>query len=442
MGRRRKPKPSQTTNANGPVRCAIYTRKSTSEGLDMDFNTLDAQREACEAYIASQKHLGWQVQSDRFDDGGFSGGSMDRPALEKLMAAIEAGEIDCVVVYKVDRLSRSLLDFARLMQLFEQKQVHFVSVTQHFNTADSMGRLTLNILLSFAQFEREIIGERTRDKIAAQRKKGKWAGGWQVLGYDVDRERKTLTVNDAEAKHVRGIFELYLKHESLIETARQANMRGWTTKRWTSAKGNAMGGKPFDKSNLNYLLMNETYIGRVRHYDTSFEGLHVAIIDAETWDRAQQLLRRNAKTKGSVTRNSYHALLKGILRCKSCDAAMTHTACTRGQRQYRYYTCVKAMKRGHRTCPTKTVRAASIEQEVLSKLSELPLDRTMMRNCHLVEAVPLLTQSTDLSSAEQARLVRMIVDRVQYDRQTQRIGIELTEAAMACQSKPDEGRAA
>lgn len=442
MGRRKKAPVSSSSNSNAPVRCAIYTRKSTSEGLDTDFNTLDAQREACEAYVASQKHSGWIVLPDRYDDGGFSGGTIDRPAMEQLIANIEAGEIDCVVVYKVDRLSRSLLDFARLMQLFDEKQVHFVSVTQHFNTADSMGRLTLNILLSFAQFEREIIGERTRDKIAAQRRKGKWAGGWQVLGYDVDRDRKTLTINEEESKQVRGIFELYLKHESLIETARQANLRAWTTKRWTSAKGKVMGGKPFDKSNLNYLLMNETYIGRVRHHESSFEGLHDAIIDVETWERAQQLLRRNARTKGSITRNSYHALLKGLLRCKSCDAAMTHTACTRGQRQYRYYICVKAQKQGHASCPTKTVKAESIEQAVHQKLAALPLDQREMQSCHLKDAIPLITDPTTISRDEQARLIRMIIERVRYDRTTQRIGIELTEAAMACCESSGEGQAA
>ena len=442
MGRPKKTQTTKKNDSNASVRCAIYTRKSTSEGLDNDFNTLDAQREACEAYIASQKHSGWVVLPHRYDDGGFSGGTIDRPAMEQLIAAIEDGEIDCVVVYKVDRLSRSLLDFARLMQLFDEKQVHFVSVTQHFNTADSMGRLTLNILLSFAQFEREIIGERTRDKIAAQRKKGKWAGGWHVLGYDVNRELKTLSVNDEEAMQVRAIFELYLKHESLIETANQANLRGWATKRWTSAKGKTMGGRPFDKSNLNYLLMNETYIGRVRHHDTSFEGLHDAIIDAETWERAQHLLRRNGRTKGSVTRNNYHALLKGLLRCKACDAPMTHTACTRGQRQYRYYVCVKAQKRGHASCPTKTVKAESIEQAVLEKLNALPLDQQRMRSTHLKKAIPLLTKPSTIGSDEQMRLIRMIVDRVTYDRAAQRIGIELTETAIACLASSDEGQAA
>ena len=441
MGRRKK-STAAIADSNESVRCAIYTRKSTSEGLDNDFNTLDAQREACEAYIASQKHSGWVVLPDRYDDGGFSGGTIDRPAMEQLIASIEAGEIDCVVVYKVDRLSRSLLDFARLMQLFEEKKVHFVSVIQHFNTADSMGRLTLNILLSFAQFEREIIGERTRDKIAAQRRRGKWPGGWQVLGYDVDRERKTLTVNEEESKQVRGIFELYLKHESLIETARQVNLRGWTTKRWMSAKGKQMGGRRFDKSNLNYLLMNETYIGRIRHHDTSVEGLHDAIIDAEMWDRAQHLLRRNNRTKGSITRNSYHALLKGLLRCKACDAAMTHTACTRGQRQYRYYICVRAQKQGHATCPTKTVKAESIEQAVLEKMKALPLDQQRMRSNPLEQVISLMTNPAGISRKERAQVIRLVIEHVRYDRTARRIGIELTDAAKACLQSSYEERGA
>ena len=198
------------------VRCAIYTRKSTDEGLDQDFNSLDAQRESAEAYIASQRHEGWLCISERYDDGGFTGGNMERPALKRLFADVESGGIDCVVVYKVDRLSRSLLDFARMMELFDKHAVSFVSVTQQFNTTSSMGRLTLNILLSFAQFEREIISERTRDKMSAARKKGKWVGGMPVLGYDVDRKGGRLIVNEDEALKVRGIYDLYLEHKALI----------------------------------------------------------------------------------------------------------------------------------------------------------------------------------------------------------------------------------
>jgi site-specific DNA recombinase len=210
MTRRRRQQPE--TSKPELVRCAIYTRKSTSEGLDQAFNSLDAQRESAEAYIASQKQLGWLVLPDRYDDGGFSGGTIERPAMQRLIEDIHAGKADCVVVYKVDRLSRSLLDFARLIRLFDEKQVHFVSVTQHFNTADSMGRLTLNILLSFAQFEREVIGERTRDKIAAARRRGQWSGGRPILGYDLDRQRHRLMVNPVEAEQVRAIFKLYLRH--------------------------------------------------------------------------------------------------------------------------------------------------------------------------------------------------------------------------------------
>ncbi|HIB69726.1 MAG TPA: recombinase family protein, partial [Phycisphaerales bacterium] len=234
------------------IRCAIYTRKSSDEGLDQEFNSLDAQRESAEAFIASQKAEGWTCLPERYDDGGFSGGSMERPALDRLIRDIEAGKIDCVVVYKVDRLSRSLMDFSRIMETFDDKGVSFVSVTQQFNTTSSMGRLTLNILLSFAQFEREIIGERIRDKIAAQKRKGKWAGGVPILGYDVDRSGGSpkLVVNAKEAARVRTIFDLYLEKQSLQPVVRELEKRGWTNKRRVTKKGRVIGDKAFDKSTL------------------------------------------------------------------------------------------------------------------------------------------------------------------------------------------------
>jgi site-specific DNA recombinase len=231
-----------TTGAT--IRCAIYTRKSTEEGLEQEFNSLDAQRESGEAYVKSQQHEGWECLPDRYDDGGFTGGNMERPALRRLMADIDASQVDCVVVYKVDRLSRSLLDFARMMETFDRHRVAFVSVTQQFNTSTSMGRLVLNVLLSFAQFEREIISERTRDKIAAARRKGKWTGGMPPLGYDVDPRRSTLIVNEDEATQLRAIFTLYLEHQSLIATVRELDRRGWTNKHWTTRKGNQRGGNP------------------------------------------------------------------------------------------------------------------------------------------------------------------------------------------------------
>src|SRR5215210_4921321 len=225
---------SRMGDKQGPVRCAIYTRKSTEEGLEQEFNSLHAQREAAEAYIASQRHAGWIPLPRRYDDGGFSGAGMERPALRQLLAEVEAGKVDCVVVYKVDRLSRSLLDFSRLIELFDRFRVSFVSVTQEFNTTTSLGRLTLNILLSFAQFEREIIGERTRDKLGAARRKGRWIGGSPVLGYDVDPQGGRLVLNQVEAEQVRAIFQIAAQAGSLEGTLREVHARDFITKQWTS----------------------------------------------------------------------------------------------------------------------------------------------------------------------------------------------------------------
>ena len=247
------------------LRCAIYTRKSTDEGLDLEFNSLQAQRESAEAYILSQCQAGWTALATHYDDGGFSGANLERPALSKLLADIEAGRVDCVVVYKVDRLSRSLLDFARLMTVFEGRGVSFVSVTQEFNSTTSLGRLTLNILLSFAQFEREIIGERTRDKMAAARRKGKWTGGVPVLGYDLDPRGRRLVVNEAEAERVREIFALAERAGALGTALREVNQREYTTKDWTSSGGRRHAGSAFSKSTLAALLGNVLYTGSVRH---------------------------------------------------------------------------------------------------------------------------------------------------------------------------------
>ncbi|RLB82655.1 MAG: recombinase family protein, partial [Deltaproteobacteria bacterium] len=278
-----------TSTRKKPLRCAIYTRKSHEEGLEQEFNSLDAQREAAEAYIESQRMLGWRALTDRYDDGGFTGGNMKRPALKRLLADIEAGEIDCVVVYKVDRLSRSLLDFARIMETFEKHGVSFVSVTQQFNTTNFMGRLTMNILLSFARFEREIISERTRDKMSAARRKGKWVGGMPVLGYDVDPRGGRLVVNEEEAAQVHAIYELYLEHRSLIPVVRELGRRGWRNKRWITKKGTTHGGSPFTKHTLFRLLTNVIYIGKVSYKGTIYPGEHDAIVDAKVWKRVQEL---------------------------------------------------------------------------------------------------------------------------------------------------------
>jgi site-specific DNA recombinase len=358
------------------VRCAIYTRKSTEEGLEQDFNSLDAQRESAEAYIASQKAEGWVCLPDRYDDGGFTGGNMDRPAVQRLMADIEAGKVDCVVVYKVDRLSRSLLDFAKLMEVFEKHKVSFVSVTQQFNTTHSMGRLTLNILLSFAQFEREIISERTRDKIAAARRKGKWSGGPPVLGYDILREPggSKLIVNAEEAERVRYIFRLYLECASVSATIRRLDELGWMNKTWTTKKGQQRNGKPFDKSTLFGLLTNVVYLGQVRYHDQVYAGEQEAIVDEDLFRRVQAQMRINRNSGGKYVRNKYGALLKGLVRCTSCGCAMSHHFATRGNKRYRYYVCVKAQKRGWDQCPSPSLPAPELEQFVVDQIRALGQD--------------------------------------------------------------------
>ncbi|GJQ30475.1 MAG: hypothetical protein HBSAPP03_23590 [Phycisphaerae bacterium] len=363
------------------VRCAIYTRKSSEEGLDQEFNSLDAQREAAEAYIASQKNEGWLCHAERYDDGGFSGGSMERPALDRLLRDVEAGKIDCVVVYKVDRLSRSLLDFARIMESFDRKGVSFVSVTQQFNTTSSMGRLTLNILLSFAQFEREIIGERIRDKVAAQKKKGKWAGGAPVLGYDVDRSGPSprLVVNAREAARVREIFTLYLEKGSLLPVVDELTRRCWTNKRRVTRKGRVLGGRPFDKGTLYAFITNPIFKGKIVHKQLEYDGEHEPIVEPVLFDRVQALLRTNGRHGGIEARNKYGALLRGLLRCKSCGNSMTHTFTGKKRNKcYRYYRCVGAISRGAATCPATTLPASEIERVVVDEIRALGRDHDVL----------------------------------------------------------------
>jgi site-specific DNA recombinase len=357
------------------VRCAIYTRKSTEEGLEQEFNSLDAQRESAEAFIRSQTHEGWTCLPTRYDDGGFTGGNMQRPALQRLLADIAAGQIDCVVTYKVDRLSRSLLDFAKMMETFEKHGVSFVSITQQFNSATSMGRLVLNVLLSFAQFEREIIAERTRDKVAATRRKGKWAGGTPLLGYDLDPRGGRLLVNEEEAVRVRAIFALYLEHRTLLPVVQELERRGWVGKRWQTRKGRTRGGRPFTKTSLYRLLTNVVYAGKVRYKDEIHDGEQPALIDADTFGHVQALLRCHGPEIGPPSTNGFSSLLKGLLRCVPCDCAMTPAHSTRkGHQRYRYYTCVNAQKRGWQSCPSKSIPAAQIEQLVLGQIQQLGRD--------------------------------------------------------------------
>jgi len=398
-------------------RCAIYTRKSTEEGLDQEFNSLDAQRESAEAYIKSQAPEGWVCSPERYDDGGFTGGNMDRPALKRLLADVEAGRIDIVITYKVDRLSRSLLDFARIMAVFDDHGVSFVSVTQQFNSVSSMGRLTLNILLSFAQFEREIISERTRDKMAATRRKGKWSGGAPVLGYDIDSGGKRLVVNEAEAERVRGIFELYLELRALLPVIRELDRRDWRSKSWTTRKGQRRGGRVFTKTRLQELLTNALYVGQVRYRGELYGGEQPALVDPETWQRVQDLLADNRRVARQSRAAHPDALLAGLVRCRPCGCAMTPArVIKRGGRRYAYYVCTAAQKRGWDTCPSKSVAAPTLERFVLQQLLEMDKVSSGSLGDARTDTEPLIKMDPDrLSAAQRMQLVRSRVERVEYD---------------------------
>jgi len=317
---------------------------------------------------------------------------------------VEAGRIDCIVVYKIDRLSRSLMDFARIMEVLERHGVSLVSVTQQFNTTSSMGRLTLNILLSFAQFEREIISERTRDKMAAARRKGKWTGGPPVLGYDIVRDRagSRLAVNHGEAERVRAIFRLYLEEGSLLPTLRAIRERGWKTKRYMNRKGAWRGGCTFDKSTLLKLLTNVLYLGKAAYKGDVFEGEHESIVDEDLFGRVQGLLRHNRNSGGSLVRNKHRALLKGLVRCKHCGCAMSHHFATRGVKRYRYYVCMKAQKEGWNTCPAPSLPAKELEDFVLGEI------RALGRDGRVLEEALAATQAhlqADIDALERQRKV-------------------------------------
>jgi site-specific DNA recombinase len=381
----------------------------------MEFNSLDAQREACESYIASQRAEGWALVHDRYDDGGFSGGTLDRPALKNVIADIEAKRVDVVVVYKIDRLSRSLMDFAKLVEVFDRNDVTFVSVTQSFNTTTSMGRLTLNILLSFAQFEREVIGERIRDKFRASRSRGMWMGGHPPLGYDV-KDRK-LVVNDAEAAIVRMIFERFVRIGSATTLARSLAAEGVLTKR----------GRSIDRGYLYVLLNNRTYIGEAVHKGANYPGEHWPIIHRELWDKVHAILRESPRKRAANTRGQWTpAPLKGLLFGPD-GRALTPTYTRRGNRLYRYYVSTGVIKRGPEACTVRRVPAAEIEAAVIDRV------RVLVRTPEIVVGAWKAARRQDagvteeevrsalaefdaiwdeLFPAEQARIVQLLVERV------------------------------
>ena len=365
---------SKTTTYQSTVRCGIYTRKSSEEGLEQGFNSLDAQREACAAYIASQKHEGWTVLDEMYDDGGRSGATMDRPALKRLLADIEEGRIDTVVVYKVDRLTRSLGDFAKIVEVFDKAGASFVSVTQSFNTTTSMGRLTLNMLLSFAQFEREVTGERIRDKIAASKKKGMWMGGLPPLGYDID-DRK-LVINMTEAETVRHVFRRYAALKSVRALKDDLDHDGIVSKVRVDRYGRQTGGKPIARGALYLMLQNPIYRGRIVHKNQSYPGQHEAIVDRRLWDKVQAILAANRvdRRQGGGARKL--SLLAGMI-YDADGERMTPTHTNKKGRRYRYYVTHSLIKRG-RPKASETARrvpAHEVERIVEDRILALLKDQ-------------------------------------------------------------------
>ena len=397
------------------LRCAVYTRKSSEEGLEQEFNSLHAQREACEAYIASQRSEGWVLVRDQYDDGGVSGGTLERPGLKRLMADIDDGLIDIIVCYKIDRLSRSLADFAKLVEVFDRNGVTFVSVTQSFNTTTSMGRLTLNILLSFAQFEREVTAERIRDKVAASRRKGMWMGGVPPYGYRV--ENRKLVVDDGAAEHVRWIFARFIEIGSCTILAQEVEAKGLRTSR----------GNRIDKKYLYRMLSNRAYIGEAVHKGDSYPGEHDAIIDRETWDRVHAILQESPRKRAARTRADTPALLKGLLFGPD-GAAFSPTHTRKGGRLYRYYVSQTVLKHGAGACPIGRVPAGEIEAAVIDQLRAVfrqpeivagtwKSARTQDDGITEVDARAALQKLDplwdELFPAEQARIVALLVERVE-----------------------------
>jgi DNA invertase Pin-like site-specific DNA recombinase len=406
-----------------PIRCAIYTRKSTEEGLDQEFNSLDAQRECAEAYILSQRAEGWMALAERYDDGGFTGANVDRPGLRQLLTDVEARRVDCVVVYKVDRLSRSLLDFARLMEVFDKRGATFVSVTQQLNTNSPMGRLTLNVLLSFAQFEREIIGERTRDKQSAARKKGKWMGGYPVLGYDTDPKTHRLIVNQAEAEIVGKIYSIFLRNRSIVKTLEIIRSNGWVLKSWTTRKGKPHPGQTFDRAALVRLLTNVTYVGEVKHKGTIYRGEHEGIISPKVLKRACQLLNLRKRGPKAAERNAQQSLLEGLLECGVCGSRMVPGYTHKNGRKHPYYVCFRAQKRGAQACPRQSVMASKIEPLVVETLYGLAADpgREGLRTLLQVNRADW----DRTAGGEQRRIVGNAFQGIRYDHRRKQLTLQL-----------------
>ena len=407
------------------LRCAVYTRKSNEEGLDQEYNSIDAQRDAGQAYIASQRSEGWIAVADDYDDAAFSGGNMERPGLKRLLRDIEAGKIDVIVVYKIDRLTRSLADFSKMVEVFERQGVSFVSVTQQFNTTTSMGRLMLNVLLSFAQFEREVTGERIRDKIAASKRKGMWMGGVPPLGYDV--VARHLVVNELEAKTIRHIFTRFVELGSSTQLVKELRLNGVTSKAWTTQGGVVRAGKLISKGLIYKLLANRTYLGELRHKELWHPGEHPAIIAPALWEAVHAILSINSHVRSGMNRGGTPFLLKGMVFGHDGRALSPYHSTKKNGRRYRYYVPQREIAEYAGASGLPRMPAAELESAVLEQLRgllrspdllaemvpvALKLDPTLDEAKVSVGMNQLDAVWDQLFPAEQTRIVKLLVEKV------------------------------
>lgn len=375
------------------IKCAIYSRKSVETGLDVEFSSIDAQKEACEMYIGSQRSKGWIKLGDHYDDGGFTGGNMERPALQRMLQDIEDKKIDIVVVYKHDRLTRSLADFAKLIELFEKHNVSFVSVTQDFNTSTSAGRLFLNMLFSFAQYEREIIAERTRDKMTASRKKGMWMGGTVPFGYDaVD---KKLVINKEEAEILHFIYDRFIETESVVQVVKEVREKGYITKSRSTRSGKSIGGKSLDKGTIYRILETPIYTGKVVSHGNIYDGRHEAIITNEKWEQIRAIMNEDPRRKIATKRTPTPAYLRGVISCGGCMSGMLPTHTLKKGKQYRYYVPDAHVKKQCQNCKVGHISAGIVEEKVFEEV------KLLLRSPEIVAKVTEIVQQNNPKYSEE-----------------------------------------
>ncbi len=418
----------ETKQTKKRIYCAAYCRKSVEERVDETFGSIENQHESILSFIASHKHEGWIPLSERYDDNGFTGSNTNRPSLQRLINDIKEGRVNMVVVYKLDRLSRSLVDFVQILKFFEEHNVAFASITQPIDTSTSTGKLMLHILSSFAEFERELISERTRDKMGAARKRGQWMGGRPPLGYDVAKDSKKLVVNQGDAKLIHEIFALYLKGNSLLKVAQIINDKGFRSKRATSKAGKTFGGIKFGITHIQSMITNVLYLGKVCYAGQIYDGQQEAIIDEETFKKAQERLKENRVERRTTKNIECTGLLTHLLHCKTCGKFMFHTYTLKNQtHKYRYYVCTSAQKRGYNSCPTKSLNAQAIEDATIDCLKRIFIDnRKKGDHPNKQEVEALLSPIWDtLYPQEKRRILKALVKAVDYDLASKKLGILL-----------------